>query len=81
MSPTPRNRLRSREGINRWYDVTVGLNAKAVLRRFMGDRPEWFDFLMEKEIIWVGSPERLNADHLRELKHVTSGVGLTFKKG
>ena len=64
------------------------------MRRILGDlkdrdlNAEWFDFLMEKEIIWVGSPEYVaeRIDRLRtELNcaHVTiwpNPVGLPYNK-
>ena len=66
----------AREGINRWYDVTTGLNPSRGKQSCVAsweelkDRDlnaEWFDFLQEKEIIWVGSPEYVaeRIDHLR----------------
>ena len=87
----------AREGINRWYDVTTGLNPSRGKQSCVAsweelkDRDlnaEWFDFLQEKEIIWVGSPEYVaeRIDRLRtELNcaHVTlwpNPVGLPYKK-
>ena len=87
----------AREGINRWYDVTTGLNPSRGKQSCVAsweelkDRDlnaEWFDFLQEKEIIWVGSPEYVaeRIDHLRtelNCEHVTlwpNPVGLPYKK-